>query len=261
MTSRPAPHSFDPDTFFAGVHWHQRWEVFDGVFLPGRNPVDVLCDYAEVPKDLSGRRVLDIGAWNGGFSFECERRGAAQVVAFSPEDPQTTGFARLKMLLGSKVEYFKGSVYALDPREIGTFDTIIFFGVLYHLRHPLIAIDRIRSVATDEVFIETHVLDEWLVTVCPPELLPEFSKTPLWRFYPGDELFSDPSNWFGPNSQAVIDAFGTAGFTAGQTRSWGDRASFRAKVWGPPSMQGTYEGNYEVIQESVAVSRPDSREA
>src|SRR5258706_14871151 len=50
--------------------WHQRWEIFEGVFTPGRNPVSALLDGVGLPKDLRGRRVLDVGAFNGCFSFE-----------------------------------------------------------------------------------------------------------------------------------------------------------------------------------------------
>ncbi len=56
----------------------------------------------------------------------------------------TTGFDQLKRVLGSHVQYVTGSVYTLSPQELGTFDVILFFGVLYHLRYPLLAIDRPR---------------------------------------------------------------------------------------------------------------------
>src|SRR5271156_127483 len=77
----PKPAGFDPEALFEGVHWHQQWEVFEGVVTPGRNPVSDLMAYADVPQDLSGKTVLDIGAWNGCFSFECIRRGASRVLA------------------------------------------------------------------------------------------------------------------------------------------------------------------------------------
>src|SRR5262249_41031030 len=89
-----APRRFSPDAIFQGVHWHQRWEIFQGVFVPGINPVKDLCELSGLPADLSGKRVLDVGAWNGCFSFECERRGADEVVAFGPENPEEVGFNR-----------------------------------------------------------------------------------------------------------------------------------------------------------------------
>ena len=167
--------------------------------LPGRNPVEELIERIQLPSDLTGKRVLDIGAWNGAFSFECERRGASEIVAFSLENPETSGFDRLKSLLGSKARYVTGSVYNLQDYDLGEFDIVLFLGVLYHLRYPLLAVDRLRKVCAGELFIETHVVDE-------------FPDAPIWRFYPSAELAGDPSNWFGPNVPAVLTAFETAGF-------------------------------------------------
>src|SRR5207237_6902218 len=106
---------FAADLAFAGVGWEQRWEVFRGVFVPGAGPVEARCAAAGLPADLSGKRVLDVGAGQGCFSFECERRGAREVVALSLEDAAWTGFDRLKRLTGSRVRYVQGSAYALSP--------------------------------------------------------------------------------------------------------------------------------------------------
>ena len=105
----PAPPiGFARDSLFAGIQWHQGWDIFEGVRLPGRNSVEELCGRLRLPTDLTGKRILDVGAWHGAFSFECERRGASEVVAFSLEDPELTGFHRIKTLLNSKVEYVVG---------------------------------------------------------------------------------------------------------------------------------------------------------
>src|SRR5713226_8698296 len=111
-------------------YWHQRWEIEPGVFTPGVNDVGMLLNAVRFPDRIDGLRVLDIGAWNGCFSFECERRGASEVVAYSLENPDESGFNRLKSLLNSRVSYIEGSVYALSPEKLGFFDVILFFGVL-----------------------------------------------------------------------------------------------------------------------------------
>lgn len=154
-----APESFNADTFFAGIHWHQGWDIFDGVRVPGRNPVEELCEYIQLPKDMTGMRVLDIGAWHGCFSFECERRGAKEILAYSLEDPEKVGFNKLKAILGSKVQYQLGSVYDLNKNELGEFDVVLFLGVLYHLRYPLLAFDQIRNVCKGTCYVESHVCD------------------------------------------------------------------------------------------------------
>lgn len=139
------------------VSWHQKWEIEPGIFTPGRNPVQVLMDEAGVPQDLTGKRVLDIGAWNGCFSFEAERRGAT-VLAIGPEMPAATGFDKIRTYLKSKVEYQLGTIYHLDPDTIGTFDVILCFGVIYHLRHVLLAFDMMRRVCRDKLYVETASL-------------------------------------------------------------------------------------------------------
>jgi tRNA (mo5U34)-methyltransferase len=102
-------------------YWHQLWEVFPGIVTPGRSVVMTLLDNAGVPKDLTGRRVIDIGAWNGCVSFECERRGADEVLAVSLEDPEWSGFNYLKHILEAKRTRFeRGSIYDLDPTRYGT---------------------------------------------------------------------------------------------------------------------------------------------
>ena len=100
--------------------------MFKGVSTPGRRQISLICAKAELPHDLAGKRVLDIGALNGCSSFECERRGANEVIAYDPENPDVSGFRRLKDLLGSKVKYIQGSVYTLTPEELGEFDLILF---------------------------------------------------------------------------------------------------------------------------------------
>jgi tRNA (mo5U34)-methyltransferase len=260
-TAAPAPPGFSPEAFFRHVpYWHQRWELFRGVFVPGHNAVDFLCEATELPADLTGKRVLDVGAWNGCFSFECERRGAAEVVAVSLEDPAATGFDLLKAALNSRVEYRRGSVYTLMPELYGKFDVVLFFGVLYHLRYPLLALDRIRTVCRGEVHVETHVIDHraWLRGPLRflgklPLVRSALRGTPLWRQYREFELHpGDQSNWFGPNVLAVLEAFQSAGFDIRHTRSWQDRAMFRARQTAVPERLRDHA--YESVWENRAVT-------
>lgn len=257
----PAPSQFDAGEFFSGVHWHQRWELFDGVFLPGRNDVAELMSRAGVPADLSGARVLDIGAWNGGFSFECERRGAAEVVAYSLENPDHTGFNRLRELLGSRASYQVGSVYNLDAKLLGQFDVVLFFGVLYHLRYPLLAADKLREVTRGALFIETHVIERCFIpagmtaeqAVSLKSVSAALTQTPVWQFYRRDELNNDPSNWFGPNIPAVVEGFGSAGFDVKVRDQWGWRAAFVAHPLRTHDLGNSYEGQSQVLQQGLGL--------
>ncbi len=263
----PPISSFSPETFFAGFSWHQQWEVFKGVFTPGRNPVGMICNNIKLPNDLRGKRILDIGAWNGCFSFECERRGAEEIVAFGPENPDQTGFNRLQEVLKSKVKYQLGSVYDLNPDSMGRFDIVLFLGVLYHLRYPLLAIDQIKRIASDLVFIETHLIDNCFIEAGKnsSNALPlkkvsrKLLDVPLWQFYKREELGDDFSNWFGPNIKAVLDAFKSAGFDIELLNTWGTRGSFRAiSAKGVPEFLsgGSYEGQSMVIRKSANLDCP-----
>jgi tRNA (mo5U34)-methyltransferase len=257
---QPPPAGFSASDFFKGVYWHQRWEVFKGVFSPGVNDVSYLWQAVGLPASLAGKRVLDVGAWHGCFSFECERRGAREVIAFSLEDPAQTGFDRLKQALDSNVQYVRGSAYTLAPEQLGSFDVILFFGVLYHLRYPLLAIDRLRSMCAGELFIETHTIDNYPWLRGPRNFFTRWltgrkalKSTPIWRQYREFELAAtDQSNWFSPNAAAVLEAFQSAGFTIEQTGAWGDRAGFRARVCPVPErlLKHTYESyphNVDVV--------------
>jgi tRNA (mo5U34)-methyltransferase len=181
--------------------------------------------------------VLDIGAWHGCISFECERRGASEVVALTTEDDDWSGFSRLAKVAGSRVvRNAPGTVYHMDPRELGHFDLVIFFGVLYHLRYPLLAIDNIRNVCRGTVLIETHAIDDGWLKIRDANarmqrlaaVNPKLSKVPLWRYYHDGELLNDRTNFFGPNYRAVIEGFTSAGFECKLLHHWKDRASFEA---------------------------------
>lgn len=236
-----APPGFNPETFFQGVYWFQRWEIFPGVFTPGVNPVSDIFARFDFPQDLTGKRVLDLGAWNGCMSFECERRNALEVVAIGPEDPDATGFTRLqKILKSTRTRYVRGSCYQLDPDELGYFDVILFCGVLYHLRYPLLALDNLRRVATDQVFVETVVMDDRPIRYEETEgiernqssraFISDLKKIPIWIFFRHRELEGDFTNWFGPNETAVEQAFQSAGFDIVRCEGHAMRGQFRATV-------------------------------
>ena len=256
----PPPPGFDPDTLFAGIHWHQRWEIFQGVWLPGRAPIGDLLAHARVPEDLGGLRVLDIGAFNGGYTFECERRGAT-CVAYDVLHPDHTGFNRIKALIGSKAEYVFGSVYDLHRHDLGRFDIVLFFGVLYHLRYPLLALDQLRGLDCRTLLVESFVIDHATYVGDPPaparlaDVAPALAHTPVFQFYPGAELQGDRSNWFGPSIKAVEAGLQTAGFDTEVLAAWGDRAMFRATP-GQKKLKGSYEGDLEVVARSVGLKWP-----
>ena len=172
------------------------------------------------PADLRDKSVLDVGAWDGFYSFEAERRGAARVLAtdsFAWDGrnwSSKTGFEFAHGALRSKVESKLIDLLDHSPDAIGTFDVVLMLGVLYHMKHPLLALERVASVTREMLILETEV-DNMLVP------------WPSLAFYPSTELAGDPSNWFGPNEKAVIGMLRAAGFTRVET-VW--RSSFARRV-------------------------------
>src|SRR5580658_114722 len=176
-------------------------ELPDGSVLPGLQSPEHLrwrLDLFGLPQDLRCKRVLDIGAWDGWFSFECERRGA-DVVAVDCIPLDT--FNEAKDLIGSKVEYLTLDVNELSARRLGTFDIVLFLGVLYHLRHPLLGLEKAVELSTDLALIESFVIEA------------ENRKMPaVMEFYEGAELGGQVDNWCGPSPECLVSMCRSAGF-------------------------------------------------
>jgi tRNA (mo5U34)-methyltransferase len=150
--------------------------------------------------------VLDVGAWDGFYSFACEQRGAARVVAADEFAWQHLGSGRrgfdcARRALESAVEPLALDVLDLSPEAAGgTYDVVLFLGVLYHVRDPLLALEHVASVTGATLVLETHV-----------DLLD--SRRPAVAFYPGDELYGDDTNWWGPNLPALLGMLHAVGFS------------------------------------------------
>lgn len=191
------------------LRWYHTIDLGQGVVTKGIDNTPAKLTRAHLPRDLSGKTVLDIGAWDGFFSFEAERRGAARVVAADYYSWHGTGwgtgqgkagFELARTTLGSRVEDVDVDVMELSPERVGgQFDLVLFLGVLYHLRDPLRALERVASVTGDLLILET-VVDMLGV------------RRPAAAFYPDRELNNDPTNWWGPNPAAVEGMLRAVGF-------------------------------------------------
>jgi tRNA (mo5U34)-methyltransferase len=189
------------------IPWFHRLDLGHGLHTPGRDiEAAAKIDFVKLPSDLKGHTVLDIGAWDGLFSFAAEQRGAARVLAtdsfiWSGEGwASKAGFEFARRVLDSKVEDLDIDVMDLDPARIGTFDVTLFLGVLYHLRHPLLALEKVSSVTKEHLILSTWV-----------DLL-EIDR-PAGAFYPLAEMGNDPTNWWGLNPPCVIAMLRDVGFS------------------------------------------------
>jgi tRNA (mo5U34)-methyltransferase len=189
----------------AKINWWHRIDLGNGIVTPGLDRSKEKLEAIGLPHDLRGKTVLDIGAWDGFFSFEAERRGASRVLAVDlySWDGQgwntKAGFELARKVLNSRVEDVESDVLDLSPEKIGMFDLVLFLGVLYHVRHPLLALEKIFSVTGEQLILETHV-----------ELFE--AGRPAMVFFPGAELNNDPTNWWGPNPEAVMAMLKGVGF-------------------------------------------------
>jgi tRNA (mo5U34)-methyltransferase len=190
----------------ARLQWHHTMDLGHGVVTPGGDATAEKLALLDLPASLAGKTVLDIGAWDGFFSFEAERREASRVVAMDYDcwlqaegHPSKAGFELARRALGSSVEDVTLDVMDLSPDRLGMFDVVLFLGVLYHVRHPLLALERVFGVTGDLLILETHVARLG-------------TRRPALVFYPGDELGGDATNWWGPNEPAVVAMLRDVGF-------------------------------------------------
>lgn len=182
--------------------WYHSIELPDGRVTPGIQSLATMRKRLRqfpLPDDLRGKRALDIGAWDGWFSFEMEKRGASVVAV---DAVQSEKFLEARELLGSKVEFVLSDVYDLNPAQLGKFDVILFLGVLYHLKHPLLALEKVCALAEDLVCVESHVTDDKLKS----------GQKPCMEFYETTELGGQFDNWVGPNVAALLAFCRAAGF-------------------------------------------------
>ena len=215
--------------------WYHSIELPDGQVLEGIQSISHLKKRLArfpVPADLTGKRVLDIGAWDGWFSFEMERRGA-EVVAVDCVEMERFRLAR--QLLNSNVDYRVLDVDELSPETVGRFDIVMFIGVLYHLRHPLQALERVCQLTREMALVESFVIDEGLPKNGEP-------LRAVMEFYETDELGGQVDNWYGPNTACLLGLCRAAGFARVKLE---EVAEQRAHVtcyrhWEPPSEQPSY---------------------
>jgi tRNA (mo5U34)-methyltransferase len=170
-----------------------------------------------VPADLTGKSVLDLGCNAGFYAFEMKRRGAARVVAVD-SDPRYLAQARLASdVLGLEIELRELDVYRVA--ELGArFDLVIFMGVLYHLRHPLLALDRLYDhVVRDRLLFQSMLRGPDEVPAIADDH--PFSDTAVFErpgypamYFVERRYAGDWTNWWIPNRGGAEAMLRSAGF-------------------------------------------------
>lgn len=221
--------------------WWHSIDLGHGVTTPGmKSPEQLAREVSSLAlPDLRGRTVLDIGAWDGFFSFLAEERGAARVVACDrfawaldreakdryKADCKSRGvpplsFDRVPGLLRdelpgkrafdlahaarkSRVETLVAEYMTMDLDAVGAFDVVLYLGVLYHMEDPLAALRRVRRLTSGVAIIETEAV-----------AVGGFEGRPFAEFFPPDgKLLGDPTNFWSPNAPCLAGLCETAGFS------------------------------------------------
>jgi tRNA (mo5U34)-methyltransferase len=194
----------------ATIRWFHTIDLGHGIVTPGQDDSKRKLGWIRLPGSLAGKTVLDVGAWDGFFSFEAERRGAERVVAIDPacwrEPPwgpngwgTQRGFNVARRALESSVEDVDIDLLDIAPETVGMFDVVLFLGVLYHLPDPWPHLERVARVTRERLIVETHAD---FIDV----------RRPAVAYYPGDEIDGDPSNWWGPNPAMLTAKLRELGF-------------------------------------------------
>lgn len=231
------------------IGWFHTMDLGNGIVTPGLAPFNEALETQGAYPSVKGKTVLDIGAWDGKYSFQAERHGATKVVALDhyvwqldvpkreeywrqceaegripdPDDdsiflrpdelPGRRGFDWARKVLKSNVEPVVGDFMTMDLDSLGTFDVVMFFGVLYHLLDPFAALRRLRRITGELAAIETEAIR-----------VLGYHDVPLMGFLGGAELKRDHTNWFVLSDKALHDMCHAAGFRQVKT------------VVGPPPM-------------------------
>jgi tRNA (mo5U34)-methyltransferase len=175
----------------AALDWHHTIDLGNGIFTPGREQTLRKIPRLQAPEKLEGKTVLDIGTADGALAFEAERRGASHVLALDVPGWDCRPFRLVHAVLDSRVETQTLSVHDISRERIGRFDLVVFLGVLYHLRDPFGAMQRVAEVTDELAVVETE-----------GDML--HIRNPAAAFYPQAELNGDPTNWLGSESRGPV---------------------------------------------------------
>lgn len=200
-------------------HWYHGFEVAPGVFTNGERAIGDIEHYTNKTfglGSLKGKRILDIATFDGGYAFGFERLGA-EVVAQDIIDQSRTGFALIKGLIDSTVEFHRCSVYELDPERLGTFDLVHFKGLHYHLKHPYLALEKINGVLRDGGIVfgsgasgeKYFTVDGKMVSLATE--YPKLNDFPV-AFYVKDRWKGDRTNWIMFNNKGMEVLLRRSGF-------------------------------------------------
>jgi tRNA (mo5U34)-methyltransferase len=170
-----------------------------------------------IPADLTGKTLLDIGCNAGFYAIEMKKRGAERVIGIDSDDRYLAQARYASQILNTNIEFRNMSVY--DVASLGEkFDIVIFMGVLYHLRHPLLALDLLyENVVKDTLIFQSMQRGSDVVESVQTDY--DFSETQIFNNHNSPQMYfiehryaQDPTNWWIPNRACMEAMLRSAGF-------------------------------------------------
>lgn len=205
--------------------WYQNIELAPGIWTNPNDPRaydprerwNIIEPY--VPKDLSGKTVLDLGCSAGFFAAKMKQRGAKRVVAVDVAPWVKRQVTVVAAALGLDIEIRVQDVheFCLETRE--KFDYVLFLGLLYHLRHPLLVLDRLSCMLGEKLFIQTPIVgrkpdgslrvkDDYPSNETQVFDHPDFPRLSFIE----KKFNADSSNWWFPNENCLLAMLRSSGY-------------------------------------------------
>lgn len=179
------------------IDWMHTIDLGGGLVTPGKWPVNQYILAAFDSIDFRDKKVLDIGTCNGIWSFEAEKRGASEVHSIDYLSQVgywcTPGYELAHTALGSRAQYNPDvSVYEIEEIGVTDFDVIIFCGVYYHLKNPLLALAKLRKVLKTggSIIVEGPII---------------LNDTGCYARFLYHDAENDPSNWWIPTRRCLAE--------------------------------------------------------
>lgn len=203
--------------------WFHHIDLGDGLYTKTESVMGEPVDHPRgpwqtiqklLPPDLNGKTLLDVGCNAGFYAFEAKRRGAKRVLGVDGQRQHVRQGLFVRKVLGLEVEFRRLNVYELESRTVGQFDITLALGLLYHLKHPILALENLYQVTKELLIVETAIM--------PPERTPESFMHPLGEqqmlLHPlvyvenpaaaKEQVF----NWFLPSVPALVALLRNTGF-------------------------------------------------
>lgn len=216
-------------------HWYHQIVLSPNITTPGINNSKLFLKHLDLPSPCKGLRVLDIGTADGFFAFEVEKRGGNVIAIDYRSLRKNPGFRIVSNILQSKVKYVTDNVYNITPKKYGMFDIVLFLGTLYHLPDPFLALETVKRVCKNLLYLETQTIDNAFLTsnkkfVPLSSLSKELVKSPIMQFYPKGALNNDPTNFWAPNMACIEAMLLELDIKILKKKLLGARAIFKCKV-------------------------------